>query len=83
MKASTESNNWLDVQASFVNHYKKTNQMEKKIVDTPYKDSWADSVNKTDWKTLQPKTNHVFLKSITLEEYRKNYLGITEPLKKE
>jgi len=56
---------------------------KKNTVDTPYKDSWADSVNKTDWKKLQPKSNHFFLKSITLEEYRKNYLGMTEPLKKE
>jgi hypothetical protein len=54
--------------------------MKKKTVDTPYKNSWADSVNKTDWKSLQPKTNHVYLKSITLEEYRKNYLGMSEPL---
>jgi len=56
---------------------------KKNIVDTPYKGSWADSVNKTDWKSLQPKSNHVYLKSITLEEYRKNYLGISEPLKME
>ena len=57
--------------------------MKKKIVDTPYKGSWADSMKTTDWKKLQPKSNHVFLKSTTPEEYRKNYLGMTEPLKKE
>ena len=56
---------------------------KKNTVDTPYQGSWADSMKTTDWKKLQPKTNHVFLKSITLEEYRTNYLGMTEPLKKE
>ena len=61
---------------------KKKNTV-KNTVDTPYKGSWADSMKTTDWKSLQPKTNYVYLTSITVEEYRKNYLGISEPLKME
>jgi len=48
---------------------------KKNKVDTPFKNSWADTLNKTDWKSLQPKTNHVFVKSISLEEYKKS-IGI-------
>lgn len=46
--------------------------MKKTKVDTPFKNSWADTVQQTDWKKLQPKTNHVFVKSITFEQYKKS-----------
>jgi hypothetical protein len=43
---------------------------KKNKVDTPYKNSWADTINKEPLP--KPKTNHVFVKSISLEEYRKS-----------
>lgn len=44
----------------------------KTKVDTPYKNSWADTMKTTDWKKLQPKQNRVFVREITLGEYRKS-----------
>jgi hypothetical protein len=44
--------------------------MKKQTVDTPYKGSWADTMKTTDWKKLQPKPVGVYVRTITLEEYR-------------
>jgi hypothetical protein len=43
---------------------------KKNKVDTPNKNSWANTVNKTPLS--KPKTNCVFVRSITLDEYKKS-----------
>jgi hypothetical protein len=43
---------------------------KKTTVDTPFKGSWADTVNKEPLQ--KPKINHVFVRSISLAELRKS-----------